>query len=162
MSAEYLPSALNVHADWESQNAKDNSDWKLDISVFQEIATHMGQPTQDLFTSRLCHQLPRYIASKPDLGSIATDAFLHPWDREYSFAFPPFSLISWVLRKNLQEKVDYLIIVTPTWQTQPLYAQLLKMSVQPPFLLPQIRNLLTNPQGKNHSLVETGSLRLVV
>ena len=28
------------------------------------------------------------------------------------------------------------------------------------FLLPQIRNLLTNPQGKNHSLVETGSLRL--
>ena len=35
------------------------------------------------------------------------------------------------------------------------------MFVQPPFLLPQIRNLLTNPQGKNH-LVETGSLRLAV
>ena len=34
MSAEYLPSALNVHADWESRNAKDNSEWKLDVSVF--------------------------------------------------------------------------------------------------------------------------------
>ena len=42
MSAEYLPSALDVHADWESRNAKDNSDSKLDVSVFQEIATHMG------------------------------------------------------------------------------------------------------------------------
>ena len=42
ISPEYLPSALNVHADWESRNAKDNSEWKLDVSVFQEIVTHMG------------------------------------------------------------------------------------------------------------------------
>ena len=144
MSVEYLPSALNVYADWESRNAKTNSEWKLDVSVFQELVTHMGQLTVDLFTSRLCHQL------------------LHPWDRECDFAFPPFSLISRVQRKILEEKIDHLIIVTPTWQTQPWYAQLLKMSVQPPFLLPQIRNLLTNPQGKNHPLVETGSLRLAV
>ena len=94
ISAEDLPSALNVHADWESQNAKDNSEWKLDVSVFQETVTHMGQPTLDLFASRLCHQLPLYVVWKPDPGSIATDAFLHPWDREYSFAFPPFSLIN--------------------------------------------------------------------
>ena len=121
MSAEYLPSALNVHGDWELRNAKDNSDWKLDVLVFQEIVTHMGQPTLDLFASRPHHQLPRYIAWKPDLGTIATDAFLHLWDREYSFGFPPFSLISRVLRKILQENIDYLIMVTPTWQTQPWY-----------------------------------------
>ena len=82
MSAEYLPRALNVHADWESRNVNENSEWKLDVSVFQEIVTHMGQPTLDLFASRLCHQLPRYIAWKPDQGSIATDAFLHPLDKE--------------------------------------------------------------------------------
>ena len=43
MSAEYLPSALNVHVYWESRNVKDNSEWKLDVSVFQEITTQMGQ-----------------------------------------------------------------------------------------------------------------------
>ena len=145
MSAEYLSSALNVHADWESRNAKDYSEWKLDASVFQEIVTHMGQPTLDLLASRLSHQLPRYIAWKLGPCSIARDAFLDPWDREYSFAFPPFSLISRILRKILQEKIDHLIIVTLTWQTQPWYAQLLKMSVQPPFFLPHIRNLLANP-----------------
>ena len=51
MSAEYLPSALNVHADWESRNAKDNLEWKLDVTVFQETVTHIGQPTLDLFVS---------------------------------------------------------------------------------------------------------------
>ena len=126
MFSEYHPSALNVHADWESLNAKNNLDWKLHVSVFQKIVTHTGQPTLDLFASRFCHQLPHYIAWKPDPDSIATDAFLHPWDREYRFAFLPFRLISRVLRKILQEKLDYLIIVTPTWKTQPWYAQLSK------------------------------------
>ena len=59
-----------------------------------------------------------------------------------------------------QEKIDHLIIVIPTWKTQLWYSQLLEISVQPPFRLPQIRNLLANPQGKNHLLVETRSLRL--
>ena len=106
--------------------------------------TH-GITNSDLLPSRLSHQLLQYIAWKLGPCSIARDAFLHPWDMEYSFAFPPFSLISRVLRKILQEKIDHLIIVTPTWQTQPWYAQLLKMSVQPPFFLPHIRNLLANP-----------------
>ena len=29
INAEYLPSRLNVRADWESRNATDSSDWKL-------------------------------------------------------------------------------------------------------------------------------------
>ena len=82
----------------------------------------MGQPTLALFASRLYHKLPRYIAWKPAPGSIAADAFLHPWDRKYGFAFPAFSFISQVLRKILKEKIDHLIIVIPTWQSQPWYA----------------------------------------
>ena len=42
---------------------------------------------------------------------------MHPWDKKYGFSFPPLSLISRVLRKILEEKIDHLIIVTPTWQT---------------------------------------------
>ena len=47
---------------------------------------HMGQLTLDLFASRLCHQLPLYITWKLELDIIAARAFLHPWDREYSFS----------------------------------------------------------------------------
>ena len=37
----------------------------------------------------------------------------------FPYAFPPFSLISQILKKVRQEKVEQIIIVTPTWQTQP-------------------------------------------
>ena len=36
------------------------------------------------------------------------------------------------------------------------------MSVELPFLLPHLKNVLANPQGKNYPLVETRSLRLVM
>ena len=122
----------------------------------------MGQPILDLFASRLCHQRPWYIALKPDLGSIAIYMFLDPLNREYDFAFPPCSLISRVLTKIFKEKTDHRIIVTPTWQTQPWYAQILKMSIHPPVLLPLVKNLLTNSQRKIHLLVEVRSLRIAM
>ena len=34
MSVEYLTSVLNVHAGRESQKAKENSEWELNVSVF--------------------------------------------------------------------------------------------------------------------------------
>ena len=34
ITAEYLPSKLNVQADWEFQNSRDPSDWKLHQSMF--------------------------------------------------------------------------------------------------------------------------------
>ena len=42
MSAVYLPNALNVHTDWESCDAKDNAEWKLDVFAFQDIVTQTG------------------------------------------------------------------------------------------------------------------------
>ena len=67
----------------------------------------MGQPNLDLFTSRPCHQLTQYISWNPDPRSITTNVFLHPLDKEYQFAFLPFSLISQVLRKSVEEKIDH-------------------------------------------------------
>ena len=72
----------------------------------------MGTPTTYLFASRACHQTSRYILCKSDRMNIGTDAMQHPWEM---FAFPPFSLISLILRKD--QKVDHLILVTPPWQT---------------------------------------------
>ena len=83
------------------------------FSFSRDCNTH-DQPTLDLLASRLCHQLPRYIARGPDPGSIAIDVLQHPWDRENSFAFPPFILLSQVLRKILKKKISHLIIVTRT------------------------------------------------
>ena len=87
-------------------------------------------------------------------------------DKEFGFAFPPFNLVCRVLRKVQEERVDHLIKVTPTWQSQSWYSQLLMMPMTNPALLfstfsdvytetiiaPQTKILLVNPQGQQHSV----------
>ena len=53
-----------------------------------------------------------------------------------------------------------MIIVTPTWQTQPWYPLLLEMSMRCPLLLTPFPDLLLNPQGNKHPLVQNRKLML--
>ena len=62
LTAEYIPSLSNQTADWASRNFQDSSKWKLCPTVFKQICSHLEKPLLDLFPSRLCHKLPRYIA----------------------------------------------------------------------------------------------------
>ena len=150
ITAEYLPSRLNVRADWEPRNATDSSDWKLHQRVYLKIAKPLETPTADLFASRSCHQVPQYIAWEPDQNGFATNAMQQDWNKMFRFAFPPFSLIGRVINKVLQENVEAMILVALTWQTQPCYTLLLRMSIQRPLLIPALPNLLLNCPGEKH------------
>ena len=66
----------------------------------------MGMPVIDLFTSRLCNQIGKCFASKPDPHSLATDAMQQEWNQEIQYAYSPFSLIQRVLCKIAKEKVS--------------------------------------------------------
>ena len=44
ITVEYLPSHLNVIADWELKYFVDRSQWKLSPQVFQLICKKMGTP----------------------------------------------------------------------------------------------------------------------
>ena len=61
ITAEYLPSCLNVEADWQSRNSRDPSEWKLFPKVFQQVCQRRGMPVIDLFASRLSSQLPSIL-----------------------------------------------------------------------------------------------------
>ena len=117
LTAEYVLSIDNHLADWESRNFQDSSAWKLCSMSFKTICKKFGTPLVDLFPSRLCHQLPRYMSWRPDPQSIAADALHHDWKNQFCYAFPPFSLIGRVLRKVRKDQTK-LIIVTHTWQSQ--------------------------------------------
>ena len=39
ITAEYLPSSVNVDSDWQSRNRKEHSEWKLLAQVFQRMKT---------------------------------------------------------------------------------------------------------------------------
>ena len=53
ITAEYLPSSMNVEADWQSRNSKDYSEWKLLPQIFQRICQIKGRPEMVLFAFRL-------------------------------------------------------------------------------------------------------------
>ncbi len=54
-----------------------------------------------------------------------------------------------------------MILITPAWQTQTWYRQLLEISVQKLMLLPVVSNLLVNPKKVKHPLIKNESLKLV-
>ena len=54
-----------------------------------------------------------------------------------------------------------VILITPSWPAQPWYSEVLGLSVAKPLLLPQLSNILVNPQGQVHPLVMNKTLRLV-
>jgi len=160
ITTEYLPSKLNVIADRESRARIDSSEWKMCPKVFSQVCQKLGTPQIDLFASRLTHQLPRYMAWRPDPYSQGTDAMQQIWPQGFLYAFPPFCLINRVLQKVCREKISEIIIVTPTWHTQPWYPQLLEMSIERPLLLPKQNNLLKDPLGRVHPLIANRTLRL--
>ena len=136
ITTEYLPSKLNVAAEWESRNSLYSSEWMLSHQIFQKVCQIRGFPEIDLFASRLSHQIPTYVAWKPDPHSHATDAFQQNWSHKLLYAFPPFCMIPKVLNKTLKEQVPKLILITPAWTTQVWYPKILNMSIKSPILLP--------------------------
>ena len=110
--AEYLPGVLNTQADIASRHFHDSSEWLLSPQVFQQICQVWGRSDMDLFASRLFHQVPAYMAWRPDPYSQATNALQQKWAHPSPYAFPPFSLVGRVIAKTRAEKVC-MVLITP-------------------------------------------------
>ena len=158
LTAEYIPSALNIEADQESRTT-DYSEWKLNPQQFQYICKQLGMPEVDLFASLATHQMTKYMSWKPDPKAIAVNALQTSWAHKFPYAFPPFKLIGKTLNKIKYHHIS-AIIVTPVWQTATWYPTLLQMVIKNPLMLPQNLTLLTDPMGVPHPLLKTGKLRL--
>ena len=124
----------------------------LDSNVFWQLAKLWGKPTMDLFASRLNCQISKFASWKPDPDAVVIDAFSIPWSNEYYYMFPPFSLITRCVQKNINDQSECLIIL-PLWPTQIWYPLVMELLIQRPVLLPRKRKLLSIPQtDKIHPL----------
>jgi hypothetical protein len=159
LTATYLPGKQNVIADRLSRQRPDASDWQLDPAVFRILNQTWGPFGIDLFASRTNRQLTDFISWKLDPEAQATDALLIRWKEKAGYAFPPFALISRCLAKVMKEETS-IVLVAPTWPTQPWYPTLLNMLSQQPILLPQYDNLLKSPVLRVHPLLQTKALHL--
>jgi len=103
LSAVYCPGKLNVEADLASRKFNDDTEWSLDQKIFQDICTHFGTPSVDVFASRLNAKCNRYFSWRPDPNAEFIGAFGTNWTFEFIYAFPPFGLRGPVGRKVREE-----------------------------------------------------------
>ena len=116
--------------------------------LFQLLTKIWGEPSIDLFASRLNAQVPCYASWRPDPDAAYVDAFSISWKKQFFYAFPPFSLIARCLQKIAMEEAEGLMIV-PFWPTQPWYSQLLHLITDIPRTLPKHPTTLSMP-GREH------------
>ena len=133
ISAAHCPGVENVEADEASRVFDDRTEWMLRDDIFASIVTKFGNPSIDLFASRLNHKVDRYCAWQPDPGAECIDSFTKHWGSEpLIYAFPPFSIIHKVIQKVIREKARGIMVV-PVWSTQPWFSLLNKITWEPPF-----------------------------
>lgn len=127
LSAAHCPGVLNVHADEASRIFDDNTEWMLNKQSFHRICSTFGNPSIDLFASRLNNQVPQYCSWQPDPGAVIIDCFSVDWSQfQLTYSFPPFSLVGRTLQKIARE-CSTAIIIVPNWPSQPWFPLLRKM-----------------------------------
>jgi hypothetical protein len=151
LSASYISGRTNV-ADICSRKFNENVEWMLDRTIFLKLIDRWGTPTIDLFASRLNKQIDKFVSWYPDPEAKYVNAFSLNWSSEYSYIFPPFSLIMRCLQKIRLDKATCLI-VCPRWTTQNWWTPLMNLLIDFPVILPRKKKLLILPgTDKTHVL----------
>ena len=91
ISASHLPGCENTEADRESRHFNDRTEWQLGPDIYHSITKQFGQPSIDLFASRLNKQCPFYASWRPDPDALFADAFSANWN---NFSFMRFLLLA--------------------------------------------------------------------
>lgn len=154
VSATFLPGKHNVVADRCSRHFNDNLEWKLDENVFERIINLWGNPSIDLFASRINAQLLNYVSWHPDPEAKFIDAFSISWSNKFVYIFPPFNLIFDVLQK-IQIDLTEAILIIPMWTTQVWFSTILQLIIDYPRLLPKGCIYLPHSPEMMHSLQDT-------
>lgn len=156
LTITHIPGRLNELADKQSRVFDDKTEWKLNVDVYRHVTQVYGEPSIDLFASRLNHQLHPYAAWRPDPQACAVDAFSLTWNNyDLCYIFCPFSVIPIMLKKVREERAEAIVIL-PRWPTQAWYTSLQAMLVEPPLHLGKRTDLLSLPfrPGLVHPLLK--------
>ena len=141
ISAVYIPGKEDT-ADSLLREFSDSTEWMLKQDIFNRLCIHFFQPDINLFASRLNARLNSFVSWFPETGALHFNAFTLNWSNLSRYIFPPFNLISRVMNKILQDKVQRAILVFPFWKAQSWFPLVLDNICSFPNRLPRHKDLL--------------------
>ena len=147
LSACHIAGIDNIKADTLSREINENIEWMLNPSIFSNICERLGTPHSDLFASRVNKQLSVYFSYHPDDKAAGINAFAHKWNM-FVYIFPPFNLITRILRKLKEDRTEKAILIVPRWTVAPWYPMIMTMLIRPPYLIPVSQNTLIMPNNR--------------
>jgi hypothetical protein len=163
ISAVHIAGIDNTIADFYSRQFSDSTEWMLKPEIFKRLCRHFFTPDIDLFASRINKQLDCFVSWYPEPGAIFNDAFSVSWNSYKPYIFSPFALISKVVNKIFEDKVEKALVVLPYWKSQPWFPLMLPYVVSLPVRLPRHKDLLVLPHnGRVHPLGKSLNLIAVV
>ena len=159
MTVSFIPGISNVYSDYASRNFSDSTEWEIKDEIFQRLCDQSFYPDIDLFASRSNNKVERFVSWFPQPGAWHYDAFSFSWNMFMPYIFPPFTLISRILNKIIEDKVQKALLVVPHWTSQSWFPQLLLLIISPPIRIPRHKDLLILPHsGQTHPLAKTKCL----
>lgn len=149
--ASYISTKDNIVADSLSRLDIDSYDFKLGDKYFYNICNKLGSPVIDLFASNKTNQCARFVSWFPCPDAEWVDAFTKPWG-EFFFAFPPFKLLTRVLKKIREEHCQG-IVVAPNWPNQPWFPLFHNLKISKIIIMKPANDLLFCPySNRSHPL----------
>ncbi|XP_026830886.1 uncharacterized protein LOC113563439 [Ooceraea biroi] len=145
----YIRSADNVVADRESRIVSIETEWEINSRSFDRILEHFGPFDVDLFASYINAKCKVFVSWFPDPFATAIDAFTLDWSEFYFYAFPPFILITRVLRKIVNDGAVGVLVV-PRWPAQPWFPVFHKLCISDIIAFEPNPNLLISPFRSQH------------
>ena len=107
------------------------SAWSLNLDVFRSLQRRW--PVMfDLCATSDHHRCSIFFSPYRDPLSAGTDALLQSWDGLLACAFPPWSVLPWVLAKLRVSHRTLLTLIAQYWPQRPWFVDLLQLSVAPP------------------------------
>ena len=75
------------------------TEWQLNPKIIVEVTNKFDYPEIDLFATRKIIQLQNYVSWSCEPEAKAVDVFPTEWHKQFSYIFPPFSLLGKVASK---------------------------------------------------------------
>ena len=147
ISPAHIPGKDNLDEDKSSRKFQDATKWQLNPKIYKAVCGTFGTPEIDLFSSRINRQTEKYVSWKPETKSFAVDAFSVNSSHHFMYIFPPFSLLTKVIKKICRDQATGILFFS-AWSTQPWYPQALELSDNVSLKIrPNLTNLIL-PQDK--------------